>query len=296
MPMKQDVEILSFQGRDVGDKDVYNPTGPFKNNSDIYLIARVESRESETDSQSVFFRRQNNLWVQETDLPVLPLQDPFFTRIHDEFVFGGVRFPVENDSWRTEFYKGKDIFSLKKFAEGPLGMKDVRLIELHDGTIGVFTRPQGEIGGLGQIGFMKMNNLEDLNRLDLFSATLLENQFRPGQWGGVNETHLLKENKIGVLGHVAHTTLDNDGQILKHYYPMAFVFDYHNGKFTEYEILATRKDFPSGEAKRFPELDDVVYSGGIRWDNPEFADLYVGLSDVQCARIRIKNPFKSYLS
>ena len=41
-------------------------------------------------------------------------------------------------------------------------MKDIRLILLSDNRIGVFTRPQGKIGGRGRIGFMIVNSLKEL--------------------------------------------------------------------------------------------------------------------------------------
>ena len=52
---------------------------------------------------------------------------------------------VENAlHWRTRFYRGQHQ-NLVPFAQGPDGMKDIRLVELPDGDIGVFTRPQGEV-------------------------------------------------------------------------------------------------------------------------------------------------------
>ena len=46
-------------------------------------------------------------------------------------------------AWRTRFYHGSGGEDLQPFAVGPDGMKDIRLVELADGRIGVFTRPQG---------------------------------------------------------------------------------------------------------------------------------------------------------
>jgi hypothetical protein len=49
------------------------------------------------------------------------------------------------------------------FAVGPQWMKDIRLVELADRRIGVFTRPKGEyFGGQAEIGFTIIDNLDDL--------------------------------------------------------------------------------------------------------------------------------------
>ena len=62
---------------------------------------------------------------------------------------GGLRLLTAADnpniivSWVTQFYRGINIDSLCHFASGPGTMKDIRMIELQDGRVGVFTRPAG---------------------------------------------------------------------------------------------------------------------------------------------------------
>lgn len=283
-------EILKFEG--VGKRDVYNPTAPFLDSGITYIAARTESRDIETDSQSVLFReREDDVWYPEDDLPAFPLQDPFICRIKEELVFGGVRFPVGNKSWRTDFYRGKDISNLKKFAEGPIGMKDIRLIELPGGGIGIFTRPMGKIGGRGTIGFMTVDTLDSLVGADLMMADLIHGQFTEEQWGGVNAVYVLNENELGALGHFAHFTEGENGKLIKHYYAMIFKFDFLRRKATPLKIIAKRKDFPPGESKRTPELDDVVISGGFVFLDNENVEFYAGLSDTQVGKMVMRNPF-----
>lgn len=69
--------------------------------------------------------------------------------------------PPKIVSWVTQFYRGYRIDSMHHFSSGPAMMKDIRLIELLDGRIGVLTRPQGEVGGRGQIGFTIIDSLEE---------------------------------------------------------------------------------------------------------------------------------------
>ena len=97
------------------------------------------------------FCRAGGVWVPRPNAPTFTLQDPFVTRIHGELIFGGVEiYPHPTIpgalGWRTNFYRGANIRELKQFTSGPNGMKDIRLVEMADGQIGVFTRPQGEWG------------------------------------------------------------------------------------------------------------------------------------------------------
>ncbi|MED1203394.1 MTP-1 family protein [Heyndrickxia acidicola] len=284
-------EKIVFSG--IGEKDVYNITAPFADNGELVIAGRVESRDSE-HSNVYFFVERNGEWVPREGTPVFELQDPFFTRIAGELVLGGVQiFPhptIEGAlGWRTVFYKGKTISSLQEFAKGPDGMKDLRLIELKDGSIGVLTRPQGEKGGRGKIGWTRISSLEELT-IDLINeAPLLQGQFIEEQWGGANEPHLLSNGLIGVLGHIASFDKEEN----RHYYPMVFALNPETGEFSDMELIATRSDFLPGAAKR-PDLLDVVFSGGLVRKPDGMADFYAGISDAEAQKMTIKDPFLQY--
>ncbi|CAM4471985.1 DUF1861 family protein [Paenibacillus phoenicis] len=278
---------LKFEG--VGERDVYNISAPFEDEGDLVIAGRVERRDSE-ESEIWFFVRHDEHWVPREGAPVFALQDPFFTRIGGELVFGGVQtFPhpeLEGAlSWRTVFYKGPSLNRLELFFQGPDQMKDLRLVELSDGAIGVFTRPQGEKGGRGKIGFAKVDRLEDLSLEVVQEAPLLE-QFLDEEWGGCNEIHLLANGKLGVLGHIAR--FDEQGD--RHYYPMAFGYDPATGQYTDLEIIAERSDFLPGPSKR-PDLADVVFSGGLVRQGGGKATLYAGISDAEAQSLVIDDPF-----
>ncbi|MFW5889533.1 MAG: DUF1861 family protein, partial [Bacillota bacterium] len=222
------------------------------------------------------------------------LQDPFITKINSELLFGGVEIIKDSKSeeiisWKTNFYRGDSINDLEFFAEGPAGMKDIRLIELPNGKIGVFTRPQGEIGGRGKIGFCSLNSLDELNAENIQKADLLNDQFLDLEWGGVNEVHLLENNLLGVLGHIA--AFDQNDK--RHYYPMCFAFDYLKVKASKIKIIAQRRDLPEGPAKR-KDLEDVLFSGGLIRKDDGLANLYLGVSDVEAYKLEIQDPFHEY--
>ncbi|WP_249305905.1 MTP-1 family protein [Lederbergia citrea] len=284
-------EKINF--KNVGGNDVYNITAPFEDDGELVIAGRVESRDSE-HSEIVFFVKRGDNWVPKENAPIFQLQDPFYTRIGGELILGGVQiFPHPKEEgalgWRTVFYRGENLNSLQEFAKGPDGMKDIRLIELQDGKIGVFTRPQGEKGGRGKIGFAIIPSLSDLTIDVINDAPLLANQFIDQEWGGVNETHLLSNGLIGVLGHIASFDQEND----RHYYPMIFTFNPETGSYSDIQLIATRSHFLEGPAKR-PDLMDVVFSGGLVRKNDGTAELYAGISDAEAQKITIKDPFLQY--
>lgn len=273
--------------------DVYNITAPFSWNGKRYLAGRVEMRNS-IYSKACFFEEINeSTYKLSESLPSYDLQDPFITKIHGNYIFGGVEIfphPCKEGrvSWRTKFYKGSTLKSLEFFIYGPKGMKDIRFVQLKSNKIGIFTRPQGEKGGRGKIGFTIIENLEEITEESINKAPLLE-QFFESEWGGVNEVILLENGKLGVLGHIARFT-DN---FMRHYYPMVFVFDPETMEYSPMEIIARRNDFLSGPAKR-EDLVDVLFSGGlVRLQNKK-ALLYTGVSDAEAQFIEINDPFLKY--
>ncbi|MBY0145048.1 DUF1861 family protein [Neobacillus niacini] len=284
-------EKIVFTG--VGEKDVYNICAPFEDEGELVIAGRVESRDSE-HSNVYFFVERNGEWVPRENSPVLELQDPFFTTIAGELIVGGVQIfphPINKGQlgWRTVFYKGQSIADLQEFAKGPDGMKDLRLVELKDGSIGVLTRPQGEKGGRGKIGWTRISSLAELTLDVINEAPLLENQFIDEEWGGANEPHLLKNGLVGVLGHVA--SFDEDGN--RHYYPMVFALDSETGEVSDMKLIATRSNFLPGPSKR-PDLEDVVFSGGLVRKSDGSADIYAGISDAEAQKITIVDPFLPY--
>ena len=99
--------------------------------------------------------------------------------------------------WYTKFYIGKDLNNLKPSVKAPMWMKDVRFLELEDKRIAVFTRPQGEKGGRGKIGFDIENHYDDIKTEFIDNAQLLTIYWF---WmGGANHLILLDENTIVVL-------------------------------------------------------------------------------------------------
>lgn len=275
--------------RDVNGHDVYNITAPFTSAGKIIIAGRVEPRHHE-HSKVIFFEESDNVWFPVAGAPSYELQDPFVTFVQNELIFGGVRIQEVRGKleWTTVFYRGQDIFGLKEFFCGPLGMKDIRLCDLENGKIGVFTRPQGGVAGRGSIGYTEVGSLEDLRIDVLEEAGLLEPMLHPMDWWGVNETHLLANGEVGLLAHLSCFEDDDVFREL-HYYAVSFVFDPVARQVRDLSIIASRDLFEDGPSKR-QELADVVFpSGLIRADGT--TTLYAGLADAEAHWIEIEDPF-----
>lgn len=284
-------KILSF--KNIGNKIAYNPTIPFLYNGKEYIGVRTESFGSELDSEICFAYKNLDNWIIDNTLPSFQLQDPALTSIGENMLLSGIHVEKNHDGaleWRTDFYLGPDISRLKKIASGPWDMKDIRMVEI-DGGIGVFTRPMNKKYEKGKIGFLKINNIEELkhfSEVQWYKADIIKGLFDENHWGGVNQAIRFPQDKtIGVIGHIGHQTINGDGIIQKHYYAMSFVFNPETLNHSEMKIIATRNDFPKSLSKKSPELDDVIFPAGI----DASGNLYCGISDYCVGIINIKNPF-----
>ena len=293
-------ERLKFKG--VGGKDVYNITAPFEVDGVNYILGRVEPRGSHTDTESMFFIKEEGYWIPDKSKPIFEMQDPFFTKIDDELIVGGVETFRDKNSkssdevtWKTVFYKGKNLNDLEKFAEGPEGMKDIRVIKLPNDKIGVFTRPGSlktrEKDGIGgNIGYIEIDSLNELNIENINKAKIIEGFFAKGEWGGVNEVHLLNNGKLGVLGHIAF----NGKEKSKHYYGIIFSFDSESKQVSGKKIISTAGCFNDGEVKK-ESLRDVFYSGGLKIENNEVR-IYGGIGDAEAGSKKVGNSLDDLFS
>lgn len=271
------------------DHDVYNITAPFEWSGKTIIAGRVEKRDEEL-SEIVFFAESGGTWHPVAGAPTFPgLQDPCVTKIDGRVLIGGVRFPItigdETKLWQMEFYHDDGEGNFNKVVTGPPRMKDIRFVQIPGGQIVVLTRPQGERGGRGKIGYCVVDSLDEVTHEIIDNAPLFDH-CPAEEWVGANEGHVLSNGKIGVLGHIA--SFSEDGH--RHYYSIAFAIDLESGTSTDPQVIAKRCDFPDGDAKR-PDLVDVIFSGGIVRLDEGRARVYAGLSDAEAGSVEITDPF-----
>lgn len=275
---------LSFTG--VGEQDVYNICQPFMYEGVLLLPGRVEKRDSELSEVRLFRQVKRNLY-EPTQYRWADLQDPFVTQVGTRIVLGGTHIDTDGahiTSWRTRVFAGQTLDAMVPMFDAPTKMKDVRLVE-HDG-IHVFTRPQGGLAGKGKIGVVHCKRLEDVQEHLLREAPLLPHQFDDESWGGANQVIVLKNGLLGIVGHIA---IMSPGDI-RHYYGMVFTYDLKTKRASPLRIICERADFGFQTAKR-PDLEDVVFTGGLIRHDDRTATLYAGVGDAGAHTLRIPDPF-----
>lgn len=292
--------VLTFQG--VEGYDVYNTSIPFNWEGNEYLFGRVERRSEWARSWVRLFENSGkDDWTLVPDSMIWQLEDPYIARVNGQIVLGGthVRFKTGViDTYYGYFYRGTDLNDLYYFTTGPETMKDIRLVQLVDGRIGVFSRPRNEeikkmFGAESQIGFAVIPDLDHLTADVIESAPYIPGLFAEGEWGGCNQAYLLDSGKIGVIGHKC-LTQPGDGRVtINVYLNIAFVLEPGVHEALDVHIVGTRSCYPAGPAKK-PELVDCAFTSGIVMRDDGNVDLYSGIGDTQEGRIVVPYPFQGH--
>ncbi len=292
--------ILKFHGID--GFDVYNTSVPFWWKGKKYIYGRVEKREEWARSWvRLFEETDKDEWTLVQNDMIYQLEDPYISIIKDELVLGGTH--VRKQQGRIEtyygyFYKGKDIHDLVYFTTGPDYMKDIRLVELSDKRIGVFSRPRNEEiralhGSESIIGFTIINNISELNAEIINKAIKIEGLFENDEWGGCNQCYLLDSGRIGVVGHISYKEVDDSGKDILVYMNVSFVYDIEEHKALDLKIIGTRDCYPEVPSK-VPTLVDCAFTSGIVMREDGKVDLYSGIGDTKEGRIVIDYPFEGH--
>ena len=288
---------LQFVG--VEGYDVYNCSIPFWHKGKKYMFGRVEKRDEWAESFVYLFEEtaKDRYEVVKESTPY-QLEDPYVMFLDDEIILGGThvtKMSGEIEAVYGYFYRGTDLKRLTYFTTGPKGMKDIRLVKLKNGKIGVFSRPRNEkiaeeYGSESMIGFAVIDSIEDLNADVIANAEYIHGVFENGQWGGCNQAYLLENGKVGIIGHLSDKISDEKGNEILSYKNISFVFDPETFGVEDLKIIATRGDYPDGLAK-VPNLVDCAFTSGIELENDGKVNLYSGIGDCEEGRILIENPF-----
>ena len=293
-------EILRFNG--LQGNDVYNTSVPFAYNGKRVIAGRVERRDSEC-STTMFFEETADGWDLMSDARAIPgLQDPFITEIDGSLILGGVDAVWRDDgslvTYHTDFYNVDDLAYPRHIIHGPEQMKDVRLIELPDGRIAVFSRPNGpavsEHGKTAAVGFAVVGDLREVTSDVIAKAELIRWLFRDDEWGGANQLHNLKNGLIGVIGHKSWGER-RDGLFYLHYYSFATAICPETMAIAPPRVIGSRDCYPDLDVKR-PIVADVCFTSGIIRNGDGTATIYSGLSDSREGCLVIKDPFLEFES
>ena len=293
---------LTFHG--VDGYDVYNCSIPFEKDGKTLIYGRVERRSEWARSWVKLFEKTGpDEYTLIKDAMYYQLEDPYVQWIDGEMILGGTHVQKTNNGKTSNyfgyFYRGHDLDDLYFFTTGPRMMKDIRLVPLKDGRIGVFSRPRGQhvvekYGSGSVIGFAMVDDLAQINADLIENAPVIGNLFGVGEWGGCNQCYLLKDGRIGIIGHKCYNDKNEKGELISVYLNVAFIFDPITHEATEPQVIATRRSYPDGPAK-LPSLVDCAFTSGIVLRPDGKVDLYSGIGDTQEGRVTIDNPFPGLL-
>ncbi len=295
---EQSGNLLVFHG--VDGHDVYNTTVPFVVDGRTVMAGRVERRDSE-NAQTMFFEEKRGEWHLIPEATCVPgLQDPFVSWIDNAWVLGGIHAIWREDgslvTYHADFYRIMDLSTLMPILEGPPMMKDIRLHQLSDGRIAVFSRPQGDamkhLNRVAAIGFGIVEKLESLTAEWIAELPLLEGHFRRDEWGGYNQLLPLAKGMIGCIGHKSWGEMVGEVFVI-HYYCFAQVFDPMTKVLSPIQVIGSRDCFPDAPQKN-PRAYDVCFTSGIIWQEDGKALLYTGLSDAHEGVLEIPDPFLTW--
>jgi hypothetical protein len=296
----------------------------------LAMYVRVESVEADWfnhlerppgvyDSEAILYlEAEPGRWIPATPENFGPaglqhdlMEDPFLEFVGDELVMGGVRIdfataegghdPIPLDAIEhfhypqtptvtTEFFRGPDPGDLRRFAT-IRHMRDVRVVRLGDGRILVATRPQGGEAGMGSIGLVIVDSLDELDQAAADRAILIKSLLVPDMKAGANELYLLGD-EVGVL---AHTAARADSGHVSYFAatfrilnPYTFAED-GAVEHTPIRAIARRSDWPPGQVKR-EMVEDVVFPAALV-ERDGRAVLIGGLSDGEIGEIDVPEPF-----
>lgn len=283
--------------------DVYNCSIPFIWQGKEYIYGRVEKREQWARSWVRLFEKTGtDDYTLVKDHMIYQLEDPYVSVIQGELTLGGTHVRKrcgEIDTYYGYFYRGDNLHDLVYFTTGPDYMKDIRLVDLQDGRIGVFSRPRSEeiekkYGSSAMIGFAVIDSLDGLTDAVIFGAAPIPGIFDKGEWGGCNQAYLLQNGTVGVIGHQSYSQPVAGAEALSVYVNVAFEFDPETFAVSGRKIIGTRACYPEGPSK-VPGLIDCTFTSGIVMREDGRVDLYGGMSDTEEGRITIDYPFSSPL-
>lgn len=282
--------------------DVYNPSIPFYWEGKRYIYGRVEKREDWARSWARLFEETGkDEWTLVKNDMIYPLEDPYIAIIQDEVILGGTHVRKSQgkiDTYYGYFYRGTDLHDIVYFTTGPDYMKDIRLVELPNHKIGIFSRPRSEeirdlYGSESIIGFTMIDHIDELNAEVVDSARMIGGLFDRDEWGGCNQCYALDSGKIGVIGHKCYKKKADDGEEVLVYMNISFVFDIENHQAMDMKIIGTRNCYPDGPAKK-EDLVDCAFTSGIVMREDGKVDLYSGIGDSEVGRIVIDYPFNGH--
>lgn len=253
----------------------------------------------------MFFKRSGNCLHPLTNTPIFyQYEDPWATWIKSgdkvpQLLFGAVKFDSKNHLVSTHLFIAENVRGLNKTNPVAIikGMRDIRVTQIKNGQLAVFTRPTQGQAHPGRIGFTLINTVEEIETA-VTKAPLLKFNLNIHTKIGANEAWTqtitnssgIIQESIHVFCHLGTTdpTRQNDRLVHDfehdpiHYSGYEFNLDPQNpfAKPLTLRKIADRRDFPKNTLLSKNILyKDVIFPGGT--GGSDFSEYYAGVEDAR---------------
>lgn len=283
---------------------VYNVSREVTVDGKRIVLGRTERVDNQFSSKVIpfTFEEATGKWRADSNISNLNqltagkiMQDPQITHVNGEWAVNCIEVVLDDANnpeagchYWTNIYSGQRLDNLALLAQSPQKMKCVRLVELENGQVGVFTRPQSdspEQGGLGKIGFCVVDNLGDVDATVMKEAPLIHDLFQDHEWGGVNDVRLMPNGKLLALGHIARYLTDSPIKDDREYHTILFEFEPQRRKWDNLRMVSRaddildRLDFEVKPKEEY--LQRVEYANALGSDLDPQSDSIVVTSSVR---------------
>lgn len=262
----------------------------------------------------MFFKRRGDYLLHLPNTPIFyQYEDPWATWIASgdnppQLLFGAVKFDTKKHLVSTHLFIAKSIHELNR--NNPVaiikGMRDIRITQIKNGKLAVFTRPTQGKAYPGRIGFTLINTIEEIETA-VTKAFLLKFNLDMQTKIGANEAWTQKitnssgkiQESIHVFCHLATTdpTRQNDCLVYDfehnpiHYSGYEFNLNPQNpfAKPLTLRKIADRRNFPENTSLSKNILyKDVIFPGGTGGAN--FTEYYAGVEDSRVGVLDLATP------
>lgn len=300
--------VVGAELSQTGSQDFYNQSEPMEIGDDE--VSAVRADDHGTQNSIVRFCRHKKIedeWAPISDADDMPwCQDPSSQGVIDGEKYLSVVHTRKNDKneydYWAELYKlNPELKDLECVGKSPELCKGLHLIRNNNGSISGFIRRQGEEFSRGKVCYFEINSIDELQSVldDLDKKAQTIEMFDSEEWGGVNDVQALLDGRIGILGHIARSYIDEKGIEQKEYCVTSAIFDPTTREMSDLKIILTIDDLVDKDDKLLKNqiapkqegLDNVIYptNSVLRGDE---LDIYIGVKDAKSYVQTVENPWK----
>lgn len=278
---KKDIQPFEMEIQKFDSNHLISISSPFDIFNETHMIAAV--KDSTYESKLVLLKKDTGfLYHIEKELPIVNVLYPHITLLNGMIALEGI-LSIDSNNKQVCLYVGESLDTLELKLVLPSFITGMRIVEYNNRIHAFFTVKGGQYEH-GKIAYQSYASLDDMKRSTFNNIQVFSNHFIRGEFGGVNDIHILRNGLFGIIGHAAY--VDHDG--FKHSYPIAFGFNIENHKSTKLKVLLEKSSLNIKIPKQ--HFNDSMFISGLNRGANNRANLIVE-TDHKIFSIIIDDPF-----